>query len=398
MAEKVAQRILNIHESSTLRMAKLSRELKEKGVDVINLSLGEPDFDTPQHIKAAAIQSINEGFTHYPPVSGYLELKKAIVNKFKTENNLSYQPSQIVVSTGAKQSIINVILSIIEKGDEVLVPSPFWVSYPEMIKMAEATPVFVHATIETDYKITPQQLEAAITPKTKAVVYSSPSNPTGSYYTEDELRSLAEVFQRHPQVFVISDEIYEHINFTGKHTSIAQIPGMYDRTIVVNGVSKAFAMTGWRIGYMAGPEWIAKACEKLQGQFTSGASSISQRATLAALTSSLEPTYKMRDAFKERRDLVIKKMERLYNCKFNIPQGAFYLFPDVSCYFGTSYNGTTVKDAEDLAMYLLEEAKVTVVAGTGFGCEQCIRISFAASKEELSTALDRIADALEKLS
>ncbi|MGZ5303003.1 MAG: pyridoxal phosphate-dependent aminotransferase, partial [Bacteroidia bacterium] len=345
-----------------------------------------------------AIQSINDGFTHYPPVAGYLELKKAITEKFQRENNLTYQPNQVVVSTGAKQSIINIILSIVEKGDEVLVPSPFWVSYPEMIKMAEATPVFIKANIDNDYKITPEQLEAAITPKTKAVIYSSPSNPTGSYYTEDELRSLAEVFQRHTHVYVISDEIYEHINFTGKHTSIAQLPGMYERTIVVNGVSKAFAMTGWRIGYMAGPEWIAKACEKLQGQFTSGASSISQRATLAALTSSLEPTYKMRDAFKERRDLVMKKMERLYNCKYNVPQGAFYLFPDVSCYFGKSYNGKTVSNAEDLSMYLLEEARVTVVSGAGFGCDSCIRISFAASKEDLSTALDRIADALEKLS
>ncbi|RYD68865.1 MAG: pyridoxal phosphate-dependent aminotransferase, partial [Sphingobacteriales bacterium] len=289
------------------------------------------------------------------------------------------------------------ILSIVEKGDEVLVPSPFWVSYPEMVKMAEATPVFIRADIDNDYKITPEQLEAAITPKTKAIVYSSPNNPTGSFYSYEELQGLVEVLKRHPQVYIISDEIYEHINFTGKHTSIAQFPEVFDRTIVVNGVSKAFAMTGWRIGYMAGPEWIAKACEKLQGQYTSAASSISQRATIAALTSTLEPTYKMRDAFKERRDLVIQKMERLYNCKFNVPHGAFYLFPDVSCYFGRSYNGKTVKDAEDLAMYLLEEAKVTVVSGAGFGCDNCIRISFAASKEDLSKALDRMADALEKL-
>jgi aspartate aminotransferase len=398
MAEKEAQRIQNIHESSTLRMAKLSRELKAQGLDIINLSLGEPDFDTPEHIRDAAKKAIDDGYTHYPPVAGYPDLKDAIVNKFKRENNLAYKPSQVVVSTGAKQSIINVILSIVEKGDEVIVPSPFWVSYPEMIKLAEAKPVFVKADLKNDYKITPQQLEAAITPKTKAIIYSSPCNPTGSFFSREELQALVDVLMRYPNIYVISDEIYEHINFSGKHTSIAQFPEMYDRTIVINGVSKAFAMTGWRIGYMAGPEWIAKASEKIQGQFTSAASSISERATLAALNGSLEPTYKMRDAFKERRDLVMEKMKNLYECKYNVPEAAFYLFPDVSCYFGRSFNGTVVKDAEDLAMYLLEEAKVTVVSGAGFGCDECIRLSFAASKENLSEALDRMATALNKLS
>lgn len=395
--EKVARRIHNITESSTIRMAKLSRELKAQGEDIINLSLGEPDFETPDHIKKAAAEAIEKGFTHYPPVAGYPELREAIANKFERENGLKYKPSQIVVSTGAKQSLMNIMLSLLDEGDEVIVPVPYWVTYPEMIKFAGGTIKFIETGVESGFKITAQQLEKAITPRTKAFVYSSPSNPTGSFYTYEELKPLAEVFARHPQVFIISDEIYEHINFTGKHASLAQFPEIFERTIVVNGVSKGFAMTGWRIGYMAGPEWLAKACEKIQGQFTSAASSISQHATIAALNSGLEATHIMTEAFKARRDLVVEKLKDIPGIKFDIPEGAFYLFPDVKNYFGKSYNGNTIKDADDLCMYLLGEAKVSLVAGTGFGAPDCIRISFAASREELEKAMDRISEALAKL-
>jgi aspartate aminotransferase len=397
MPELTTQRIQHINEPSTIRMSRLSRELKDRGLDVINLSLGEPDFDTPMHIRKAAIEAIEQGYTHYPPVAGYPELKEAIIQKFKRDNNLSYSPSQIVVSNGAKQAIINVVLSLIEVGDEVIVPSPFWVSYPEMIKLSEGRTVYVHGSLENDYKITPEQLEAAITPRTKAFIYSSPCNPTGSYYTYDELKGLAEVFAKYPHIYIISDEIYEHINYTGKHTSIAQFPEITERVIVVNGVSKAFAMTGWRIGYMAGPEWLAKASDKVQGQFTSGACSISQRASIAALTSDLTPTYEMRDHFRKRRDLVIEKLKEIPGFKYSIPQGAFYLFPDVSYYYGKHHEGMVVRDADDLCMYLLDKAYVSLVPGTGFGCSECIRMSFAASEENLAKAIDRIKDSLAKL-
>lgn len=395
--DKVAKRILNINESSTIRMAKLSRELKAQGEDIINLSLGEPDFDTPEHIKKAAEEAIEKGFTHYPPVAGYPELREAIAKKFERENGLQYKPSQIVVSTGAKQSLMNIMLSLLDEGDEVIVPVPYWVTYPEMIKFAGGTIKYIETGVESGFKITAKQLEEAITPRTKAFVYSSPSNPTGAFYTYEELKPLAEVFARHDNIFIISDEIYEHINFTGKHASLAQFPEIFDRTIVVNGVSKGFAMTGWRIGYMAGPEWLAKACEKVQGQFTSAASSISQYATIAALNSGLEATHKMTEAFKARRDLVVERLKEIPGIKFDVPEGAFYLFPDVTSYFGKSYNGTIVKNAEDLCMYLLGEAKVSLVAGTGFGAPDCIRISFAASREELDKAMSRIKDALAKL-
>jgi aspartate aminotransferase len=397
MPDLTTQRIQHINEPSTIRMSRLSRELKEQGVDVINLSLGEPDFDTPEHIRNAAMEAIREGYTHYPPVAGYPELKQAIIEKFKRDNGLTYTASQIVVSNGAKQAIINVILSLIEKGDEVIVPSPFWVSYPEMIKLSEGRTVHVHGSLENDYKITPEQLEEAITPRTKAFIYSSPCNPTGSYYTYDELKGLAEVFARYPHIFIISDEIYEHINYTGKHTSLAQFSEISDRVVVVNGVSKAFAMTGWRIGYMAGPEWLAKASDKVQGQFTSGACSISQRASIAALTSDLGPTYEMRDHFRKRRDLVIEKLKEIPGIKYTIPQGAFYLFPDVSYYYGKTHEGVAIRDADDLCMYLLDKAYVSLVPGTGFGCAECIRMSFAASEENLAKAIDRVREALAKL-
>jgi aspartate aminotransferase len=397
MPELTTQRIQHINEPSTIRMSRLSRELKEQGKDVINLSLGEPDFDTPAHIRKAAMEAIEQGYTHYPPVAGYPELKQAIIEKFKRDNNLTFSPSQIVVSNGAKQAIINIVLSLIEKGDEVLVPSPFWVSYPEMIKLSEGKTVYISGSMQNDYKITPEQLEAAITPRTKAFIYSSPCNPTGSYYTYEELKGLAAVFARYPHVYIISDEIYEHINYTGKHTSIAQFPELEGRVIVINGVSKAFAMTGWRIGYMGGPEWLAKASDKVQGQFTSGACSISQRASIAALTMDLSPTYEMRDQFRKRRDLVIEKIKQIPNIKYTVPQGAFYLFPDVSYYYGKQHEGVTIRDADDLCMYLLDKAFVSLVPGTGFGCPECIRMSFAASEENLAKAIDRIKDCLSKL-
>ncbi|MCX6352142.1 MAG: pyridoxal phosphate-dependent aminotransferase [Bacteroidetes bacterium] len=397
MNDKVSKRVENIHEPSTIRMARLSREYKERGIDIINLSLGEPDFNTPAHIRKAAEEAIEQGYSHYTPVAGYLELKQAIVEKFKKDNGLTYQPENIVVSTGAKQSLMNIIMSIVNARDEVLVPTPFWVTYPEMIKLAGGIPVFVEGKVENDFKITPAQLAEKITPKTKAIIYSSPCNPSGSFFRKEELAALGEVLKKHEDIFIISDEIYEHINYTGKHSSIAEIPELFNRTAVVNGVSKSFAMTGWRIGYMGAPAWLASACDKFQGQFTSGACSISQRATITALSSSLEPTYQMRDAFKKRRDLVIEKVKNIPHIKYNIPEGAFYLFPDMSWYFGKSYNGCTVNNADDLSMYLFEEAKVSTVSGSGFGNESCIRISFAASEENLTEAFDRIATALTKL-
>ena len=397
MIEQVADRINRLEESSTLKMARLTRELKAKGLDIINLSLGEPDFNTPDHIKQAAIQAINDNCTHYPPVSGYPDLRQAIADKFKRENELDYNASQIIVSNGAKQSIINVMLSLLQEGDEIIIPGPFWVSYPEMAKLAGATPVIVNTTIENNFKITPAELEAAITPRTKAMIFASPCNPSGIVYSKAELEGLADVFANHHCIFVISDEIYEHINYVGKHVSMAQIPSMYDQTIVINGVSKAFAMTGWRVGYMAAAEWIARACEKIQGQVTSGVNSIAQRATFAALTMDMTPTYQMAQAFKERRTLVLSKLKDIPGLKYREPEGAFYLLPDVSAYFGMTYNGEKINDADEMAMFLLEVAQISVVSGSGFGAPNCLRFSFAASTEDLTNAMERLKSTLAKL-
>jgi aspartate aminotransferase len=397
MADNTAHRIEELQESSTLKMAKISRELKAQGQDIVNLNLGEPDFDTPEHIRQAAIEAINQGYTHYPPVAGYPELRQAVSDKFRNENNLHYTTSQVIVSTGAKQSIINVLMSILNKGDEIIIPSPFWVSYPEMVKLSEATSVFIKTTAASNYKITPEQLEAAITPRTRAFIYSSPCNPSGAVYSREELKGLVEVFAKHPQIHIISDEIYEHINYVGKHVSIAEFPEVHDRVAVINGVSKAFAMTGWRIGYMGGPEWLVKACEKLQGQFTSGACSISQRAALAALTEDMRPTERMCEAFTRRRSFIAEKMREIEGVTFNMPEGAFYLFPDMSYYYGKSYGGFTVKDGDDLSMYLLQEARVSVVSGDGFGSPECIRMSFAASHGAIEDGVQQIKEALAKL-
>jgi aspartate aminotransferase len=384
-------------ESQTLQMAKKSRELKAQGIDIINLSLGEPDFTTPDHIKEAAKKAIDENYSYYTPVSGYLDLREAICRKFKRENDLTYTPDQIVVSTGAKQSIANAMLSIINAGDEVIVPTPYWVSYSEMIKLAEGVPVFVHANVESNFKITPKQLEDAVTPKTRMFIFSSPCNPTGSLYSKEELAALVEVFERHPSIFIISDEIYEHINFKGKHESIASFDAVKDRTVVINGLSKAFAMTGWRLGYMAAPTYIAQACEKMQGQFTSATSSISQRAAITALDSDLAPTLKMVEAFKKRRDLVYKLIQDIPGVRVTLPEGAFYFFPEVDSYFGKSFEEKTIHNADDLCMYLLHEAHVALVTGDAFGSPKNIRFSYATSEEQLTEAMKRIKEALSKL-
>ncbi len=393
----LSNRINTLSESQTIGMSKLSRELSAKGIDVINLSLGEPDFITPEHIREAAKKAIDDGYTHYSPISGFAELRKAVSEKFKRENNLTYAPDQVVISTGAKQSIANVILSLINPGDEVIIPMPYWVSYIEVVKLAEGKVVPVKSTIESDFKITPAQLEAAITSKTKLFIFSSPCNPTGTVFTREELKAFADVFARHPHVFVLSDEIYEHINFLNKHTSIAEFENIKDRVIVVNGLSKSFAMTGWRIGYIGAPKWIADACDKMQGQFTSGTSSISQKAAEAALTSSLKPTLEMQAAFRRRRDLVLKLMKDVPGWKVNEPQGAFYVFPDVSSYFGKSDGETTINNATDICMYLLNKGHVAIVTGEAFGDPDCVRISYAASDEKLVEAIRRIKTALSQL-
>jgi len=378
-------------------MAKLGRELAAKGIDVINLSFGEPDFNTPDEVKQAAKQAIDENYSYYTPVSGYPELRKAIAEKLKRENDLDYTFDQIVVSTGAKQSLANSVMCLVDPGDEVIVPTPYWVSYSEMIKLAEGESVFINATVDTDFKITAEQLEAAITPKTKLFMFSSPCNPTGSVYTHEELASLAAVFERYPNIYIISDEIYEHINFVDKHASIASFPAIKDRVIVINGFSKAYAMTGWRVGYIAANKEIANACDKLQGQITSGTSSISQRAALAAYQAGLETVLQMRDEFKKRRDVVYELLKDIPNVKVNLPQGAFYFFPEVKSYFNKSYNGNVIRDAEELCLYLLNEAHVSVVTGEAFGNADCIRISYAAAENELREAVARIKEALSKL-
>lgn len=393
----LADRINRLSESQTIQMAKLSRELKAKGEDIIDLSLGEPDFPTPQFIIDAAKVAMDEGYTKYTPVAGYLELRQAISAKFKRDNNLDYLPEQIVVSTGAKHAIINVVLSLVNPGEEVIIPTPYWVSYSEMVRLAQGNVVFVPSTIDTDFKITAAQLEAAITPNTKLLMFSSPCNPTGSFYSKDELKAFADVLVKYPHVHIISDEIYEHINFTGKHESIAQFPEIKNQVITVNGVSKGFSMTGWRIGYIGASLEIAKACDKMQSQFTSGTNSIAQRAAMAALNGSLEPTFEMVKAFKKRRDLVLGLLKEIPLLKTNTPSGAFYVFPDVSAYFGKAFNGNVIKDADDLCMYLIHEAKVSIVTGKAFGDDNCVRFSYATSEDILTKAIQRIKEALAKL-
>lgn len=394
---QLSDRLNRLSPSATLAMSQKSNELKAQGVDVINLSVGEPDFNTPDHIKEAAKQAIDDNFSRYSPVPGYPALRNAIVSKLKSENNLDYTPAQISCANGAKQSVCNAIMVLVNEGDEVIVPAPFWVSYPEMVKMADGTPVIIPAGIEQDFKITPAQLEAAITPKTKALILCSPSNPTGSVYSKDELAGLAEVLVKHPQVFVIADEIYEHINYIGKHESIAQFPAIHDRVIIVNGVSKAYAMTGWRIGFVAGPEWIVKAINKLQGQYTSGPCSVSQKAAEAAYTGSQEPVEEMRKAFERRRNLIVSLAKEIPGFEVNTPQGAFYLFPKCDSFYGKSIGERTINNAEDLAMYLLEVGHVACVGGTSFGAPECIRMSYATSDENIIEAMARIKNALAQL-
>ena len=392
--EAPAKRLSLFNESQTLAMARKSRELRAQGVDVVSLSLGEPDMDTPVHIKQAAKQAIDDNWSHYPPVAGYPELREAISQKFRTQNGLNYTPDQIVVSTGAKQSIANVVLSLIDPGDEVIIPAPYWVSYLEMVRLAEGVPVVISAGIESDFKVSAQAIAAAITPRTKLIIYSSPSNPTGSCYHRHEMEAIAEVLRANPHVFVLSDEIYEHILFKGEHVSMATMPGMMDRVITVNGVSKGYAMTGWRIGFIGAPLWLAKACDKMQGQFTSGANSIAQRASIAAVQTPKADLVPMVEVFRKRRDLVVSLFKDIPGFKVNVPDGAFYLFPDVSALLGKTYNGHRVETSADLCMYLLEQAHVALVSGDAFGAPECIRISYATSDELLIEAARRIKAAL----
>ena len=394
---QVSDRLASLSPSATLAMSQKSGELKAQGIDVINLSVGEPDFNTPDFIKEAAKKAIDDNFSRYSPVAGYPALRNAIVAKLKNENGLEYTAGQISCANGAKQSVCNTDMELVNPGDEVIIPAPFWVSYPEMVKLAEGTPVIVPAGIEQDFKITPAQLEAAITPKTKALILCSPSNPTGSVYSAEELAGLAEVLKKHPDIIVIADEIYEHINYIGKHNSIASIEGMKDRTVIVNGVSKAYAMTGWRIGFIAGPEWIVKAVNKLQGQYTSGPCSVSQKAAEAAYTGSQEPVEEMRKAFERRRDLIVNLAKEVPGFEVNKPEGAFYLFPKCSYYYGKTDGTRVINNADDLAMYLLEVAHVACVGGTSFGAPECIRMSYATSDENIAEAIKRIKDALAAL-
>ncbi len=394
MEHLLSDRINNLSTSQTLAMAALARELKAQGKDIISLSLGEPDFNTPDFIKDAAKKAIDENYSTYSPVDGYMELKEAICRKFKRDNNLDYKPANIVVSTGAKQSLYNVAQCMLNDGDEVILPAPFWVSYSEIIKMSGGIPVEVPTSIEDDFKMTATQLEAAITPKTKMIWYSSPCNPSGSVYSREEFTDLAKVLEKHPKIFIVADEIYEHINFSGTFCSIASIPGMFDRTITVNGVAKAFAMTGWRIGYIGAPEFIAKACTKMQGQVTSGANSIAQRATITAVDADPKVLKYMVDAFHSRRDLAVGLIREIPGLKINVPEGAFYVFPDVSSFFGKTLRGILIKNADDFSMYLLSEANVATVTGDAFGNPNCIRFSYATSEELLTEAMRRIKEVL----
>lgn len=397
MTNQLSNRLNSLSPSATLAMSQKSAELKAQGVDVINLSVGEPDFNTPDHIKEAAKKAVDDNYSRYSPVPGYPELRNAIVRKLKNENGLDYTVAQISCGNGAKQCVCNAVLVLVNPGDEVIVPAPYWVSYTEMVKLAEGTPVIVPAGIEQNFKITPAQLEAAITPKTKALILCSPSNPTGSVYNQEELAALAAVLAKHPQVYVIADEIYEHINYIGSHQSIAQFEEIRDRVVIINGVSKAYAMTGWRIGFVAGPEWIVKAVNKLQGQYTSGPCSVSQKAAEAAYNGPQEPVEEMRQAFERRRDLIVKLTKEIPGLEVNVPDGAFYLFPKCSSFFGKSYGDRHISNADDLAMYLLEEGHVACVSGAAFGAPECFRMSYATSDENIVEAIRRIKEALSKL-
>lgn len=394
MSHPLSDRINSLPVSATLAMAAKARELKGQGKDIIGLSLGEPDFNTPDFIKDAAIEAINQNYNSYSPVDGYLELKEAICVKFKRDNGLDYKPNQIVVSTGAKQSIANVAQVLLNKGDEVLLPAPYWVSYSAIATLSEATFVEIPSSIDTDFKITPAQLEAAITPKTKMIFFNSPNNPSGTIYSEAEYRALAEVLEKHPQIFILSDEIYEHVNYDTKPFSFAAIESMFNRTITVNGLAKAFAMTGWRVGYIGAPEWIAKACTKMQGQVTSGTNCIAQRAAITAVLAPVEKIQYMVDEFKTRRDIVIGLLREIDGFKVNVPEGAFYVFPDISAFFGKTINGTKINNANDFSLYILENANVATVTGDAFGSPNCIRISYAASELQIREAIKRIKEAL----
>ncbi|HET8753385.1 MAG TPA: pyridoxal phosphate-dependent aminotransferase [Salinimicrobium sp.] len=394
MMYKLSDRINSMATSQTLAMAAKSRELREEGKDIIGLSLGEPDFNTPDFIKEAAIKAINENYNSYTPVDGYVELKDAIIKKFKRDNNLNYDRSQIVVSTGAKQSLANVAMVMLNPGDEVILPCPYWVSYNEIVKLGEGIPVEVPTTVENNFKITPQQLENAITPKTKMLWYSSPCNPSGMVYSRKELRALADVLAKYPEIIVVSDEIYEHINFVGEHASMAQFEDMYDRVVTVNGVSKAFAMTGWRIGYIGAPTEIARACNKMQGQITSGANCIAQRAVITALEAPVSSIQFMIDTFKERRKLMVDMLSDIEGFVVTEPEGAFYVFPDISSFYGQTIKGHKINDATDFSMFLLEEALVATVTGDAFGSPNCLRFSYAASEQQISEAMKRIKEAV----
>ena len=394
MNTHLSDRVNNMTLSATLAMAAKARELKAQGKDIISLSLGEPDFAVPDFVKKAAIEAIEQGYNKYSPVDGYLELKEAICEKFKKDNGLTYTPSQVIVSTGAKQCLSNVALVMINPGDEVILPTPYWVSYSDITKIAGGVPVELPTSLETNFKITPEQLEAAITPRTKMIWLSTPGNPSGTIYSKEDLEGLAAVLRKHPNIFFLADEIYEHINYVGKHTSMASIEGMYERTITVNGLSKPFAMPGWRMGYMGAPEWIVKACSKMQGQITSGANTIAQRASIAALRAPLSQIQYMLDAYRKRRDLVYELLTQIEGFKTNLPEGAFYFFPDISYYFGKTLRGKKIQTASDLSLYLLEEAHVATVTGEAFGNKNCIRLSYATSEQDLREALRRIKEAV----
>ena len=394
---KLSDRLNRLAPSATLAMSQKSGEMKAQGIDVINMSVGEPDFNTPDHIKEAAKKAIDENYSRYSPVPGYIELRNAIAEKLKKENGLEYSTNEILVSNGAKQSVCNTVMALVNDGEEVIIPAPYWVSYPQMVKLAGGEPVIVEAGFEQDFKMTPEQLEAAITPKTRMLILCSPSNPTGSVYSEEELRGLAEVIKRHEGLYVLADEIYEHINYVGKHSSIAHIEGMRERTIIVNGVSKAYAMTGWRIGFIAAPEWIVKGCNKLQGQYTSGPCSVSQKAAEAAYTTSQECVETMRKAFERRRDLIVELAKDIPGLEVNKPEGAFYLFPKCSSFFGKSYNGKKIENSTDLAMFLLEVGHVATVGGDAFGDPYCFRMSYATSDDNIREAMKRIKDTLALL-
>lgn len=397
MGNNVSDRVKNLSESQTLAMAAKSRELKAQGIDIISLSLGEPDFDTPDFIKDAAKQAIDDNFTHYPPVTGYDDVREAIAEKFKRDNNLDYSINNIMVSTGAKQSLMNVVLSLVNPGEDILLPAPYWVSYQAMAEVAEANTVIISTTIESDFKITPEQLKENLTANSKMMIFSSPCNPSGSVYTQEELEALAEVVKDREDFYIISDEIYEHINFTGTHASIGTIESVKDKVITVNGVAKGFAMTGWRIGYIGAPEWIVKAAAKIQGQFTSGANTIAQKATEAAVLANPNVTAEMQKSFLKRRTIILEELGKIEGVKLNIPQGAFYVFPDISHFFGKSFGEYNIKNATELCLYLLNEAKVALVTGEAFGNPNCVRLSYATSDDILIEATHRIKVALDKL-